>query len=240
MPSSARVLARMDERVQELSTDLIAHVEAFANAERFSGPSLYFHRRTIDSRRDLGSSGAAIESDQFVEFLYATLTSWGMHRMGPGNTKLREFGDICATLRANRDQILSLEHLALSRLSQGELGVVADQVWQLIDSLAISIADAKIVANTKTLHHLLPDLVPPIDRTYTYSFFYGCGKQRTNLSITERDAFHEMFTRFHRVATKNVSVLGGLVGPGWNTSETKILDNAVVGHGIGALNVVPE
>ena len=236
MPSSARVLSRMDERVQDLSTDLHALVEEFGKANRFSGPSLYFHRRTIDTRRDLGSSGAAIESEPFVELLYATLTAWGMHRMGPGNTKLREFGDICETLRANRERIASLEHLSLSRLPQGQFGVVADQVWQLIDSLSISIADAKIVANTKTLHHLLPELVPPIDRTYTFNFFYG----RNMLSITERDAFHEMFTRFHRIATENVSILGDLAGSGWNTSETKILDNAVVGYAIDTLNVVPE
>lgn len=236
MPSSARVLARMDERVQDLSADLNALVEVFRNADRFSGPSLYFHRRTIDTRRELGSTGAAIESDSFVELLYGTLTAWGMHRMGPGNTKLREFRDICTTLRANRDRISSLEHLALSRLSQAQLGAVADQLWELIDSLEISIADAKIVANTKTLHHLLPELVPPIDRTYTFNFFYG----RNMLSISERDAFHEMFTRFHRVATNNASALIGLVGQGWNTSETKVLDNAVVGYAIDALNVVPE
>ena len=38
---------------------------------------------------------------------------------------------------------------------------------------------------SKVLHHVLPDLVPPIDRQYTFKFFYG----RTLLSIPEEVAF---------------------------------------------------
>ena len=46
----------------------------------------------------------------------------------------------------------------------------------------MSVAAAQIVANSKALHHLLPALVPPIDREYTFRFFYD----RTMLTINER------------------------------------------------------
>jgi hypothetical protein len=226
----------MDERVEDLSKDLPRLVQVFENAERFSGPSLHFHRRAIDTRRGLGSARAAIDSDQFVEFVYATLTAWGMHRMGPGNTKLREFEVVCGSLRSNRDTIGALDGLSLSQLAQAQLDTVASQAWKLVDALTISIAEAKIVANTKALHHVLPDLIPPIDRTYTFNFFYS----RAMLSISEEEAFHEMFSRFHRIAAQNAVALRRLLGPGWNTSETKVLDNAVVGYAIDALNVLAE
>jgi hypothetical protein len=226
----------MDERIQELSTDLNRLALIFESAERFSGPSLYFHRRSIDTRRALGSARNAVDSDPFLELVYATLSAWGMHRMGPGNTKLRDFEDVCASLRSCRDAIAALENVSLSQLPQQQLSSTILQLWKLVESLTVSVAEAKIVANTKALHHLLPDLVPPIDRTYTFNFFYS----RRQLTISEQDAFHEMFTRFHQVATENAATVRGLVGAGWNTSETKVLDNAVVGYAIDALNVVPE
>ena len=54
------------------------------------------------------------------------------------------------------------------------------------------------MADMKLLHELLPDLVPPIDRTYPFNFLYN----KSNLSVPEEIAFHEMFTRIHRVAKR--------------------------------------
>ena len=34
-------------------------------------------------------------------------------------------------------------------------------------------AGSQIVAGSKMLNHFLPDLIPPIDRPYTFSFFTG-------------------------------------------------------------------
>jgi hypothetical protein len=38
-------------------------------------------------------------------------------------------------------------------------------------SLRLSVSGATIVANSKALYHLLPRLIPPIDRQYTVRFF---------------------------------------------------------------------
>lgn len=235
MPSSATVIARMDAKVRDLSDNVPRFLHIFEISPRFTGPSLYFHRRAIAYRQERGPSSAAIGSDEFVELLYATLTAWGMHRMGPGNTKLRDFEDIAKSLREHSAAIDSLDGLALSRLTERQLDVVALQVWQLLGALNISIAEAKLVANSKALHHILPALVPPIDRTYTFNFFYD----RTALCITEQSAFREMFARFHQIAVRNSGIIQGIVGSGWHTSETKVLDNAIVGYAIGALGVQP-
>jgi len=65
--------------------DLIANFDeslaAFETRTLFTGPSVYFHRKT---RRmlDAGSVAECLESESFLETLYATLTPWGLHRMG--------------------------------------------------------------------------------------------------------------------------------------------------------------
>jgi hypothetical protein len=45
--------------------------------------------------------------------------------------------------------------------------------WQVIAAIKVSTSRTQIVAGSKMLHHLLPELIPPIDRQYTSSFFTG-------------------------------------------------------------------
>ena len=49
------------------------------------------------------------------------------------------------------------------------------------------------------------------------------------LTMEEDEAFQEMYLRFHFVAVANKQQIQSRVGKGWNTSETKTLDNAIVG-----------
>jgi len=51
MGSKATVTARMDQRTEDLSRDLPRWLRAFDAAAKFSGPSLYFHLRTLDCLR---------------------------------------------------------------------------------------------------------------------------------------------------------------------------------------------
>lgn len=219
-----------------MSEDLPRLVAVFTASEQFSGPSLYFHQRSSKLRRDLGSASRAIASDEFLELIYATLTAWGMHRMGRGNTKLRSFDEFTQTIRRQDAAIRQLQHLSLSQIAESAFKGVAAEVWRLLASLSVSVAEAKIVANSKTLHHILPDLIPPIDRNYTFKFFYN----RKELSISEEHAFYEIFSRFHSVAVERTASLVALSGDGWNSSPMKVLDNAIVGYAIDALNVQPE
>lgn len=229
--STAKVIRRMDQRVAELVANMPRWLRAYDAAAKFSGPSLYFHLRPLECLRRYPSPAQAIASDDLFDWLYATLAAWGMHRMGRGSTKLRDLPEIKESVRAQAAAIEALQPFRLADVSETDLPQVSQQVWRLLDSLTISLANAKIVANSKVLHHILPDLVPPIDRTYTYNFFYN----RNLLSISEEVAFAEMFVRLHRLAATQKQLLRSYLGPGWYSSETKIIDNALVGFVIEVL-----
>jgi hypothetical protein len=47
----------------------------------FGGPCVYFHEQCLRAGAD------NFLSHRHVEMLYATLTAWGMHRMGDAKTK---------------------------------------------------------------------------------------------------------------------------------------------------------
>ncbi len=84
---------------------------------------------------------------------------------------------------------------------------------------------AKIVAGTKTLHHLLPDLVVPMDRAWTGAFFAW---SQAAPQYQQHQAFVRAFKAFVHVAREVDPAL--YVGDGWKTSRTKVLDNAVIGY----------
>ena len=86
----------------------------------------------------------AIASDDFFDCLYATLASWGMHRMGRGKTKLRELSEIKMSVRAQSRIIKDLQGLSLIDITATEILPLIQTLWSVLNALSGSIAEAKI------------------------------------------------------------------------------------------------
>lgn len=179
------------------------------------------HRQTIDRRRAVGSAEAAATDDLFTELLHSTLQAWGIGRRASRLAPLDEFrrglSDRAPEL-AQLDQ-LTLEDPAL------EISEVTKVLDRLVQELGVVDNRARIVAGTKTLHHLLPDLVPPMDRAWTGAFF---GWRLLDPQNRQTEIFSKAFASLYGVAV--AAGPSRLVGAGWRTSLTKILDNAVIGY----------
>ena len=102
--------------------------------------------------------------------------------------------------------------------------MVAKRLARLAQGLEIVDNKVKIVPGSKALHHLLAELVVPIDREYTQRFFEWHNPRFQNLP---EDFFIEAFCAFVRIARAANPVQ--YVGDGWYTSRTKVIDNALVG-----------
>lgn len=98
-------------------------------------------------------------------------------------------------------------------------------VDRLISDLAVVDNRARIVAGTKTLHHLLPDLIPPMDRAWTGAFF---GWSLLDPQNNQTAILTEALAAFAQIA--RATKPSRLVGAGWRTSLTKVLDNALIGQ----------
>jgi hypothetical protein len=106
-----------------------------------------------------------------------------------------------------------------------DIPAVARQAWQVIESLGIARNKSLIVFGTKALHHLLPDLMPPMDRAWTGAFFlWSAAAPQTAQAAT----FARTFTGLAQVASTVRPAQ--LTGTGWRTSTSKILDNAIIGY----------
>lgn len=226
MGRHADTLRRMQERVSELIERFGQYVGEFDRANLFSGPSLYFHFKTLGLLHRHASPAQAVKDDEFLESVYATLTAWGMHRMGPGGAKLVEFTTFQDSFRQQAQQIQQLESLYIYEVEPRAIPEVTRVLWNIISRLRVGVGETKIVAGSKALHHVLPNLVPPIDRQYTLRFFYN----HTALNQGDEMAFCEIYPHFRQIATSCRDTIESRIGKGMNTSPTKVMDNAIVGY----------
>jgi hypothetical protein len=214
----ARVDARL-ERVIERFDDLVAEYDARVPFVRSGQYQL--HRATIERRQQHPSVRIALDDDVLLESLHRTLQAWGIGKRASRLVPLDDFRD---AVRRQASRLESLESLRLEELA-GCVDEVGAQIWTLVDELAVVENVARIVPGTKTLHHLLPQLVPPMDRAWTGRFFEW---NPVDLQQGQRSTFLAAWRDLANVASATRP--SRLVGAGWRTSSSKIVDNAVIAY----------
>jgi hypothetical protein len=224
---STRSHDRARRNIEALIEGFDEHVRYFEAANAFSGPSLYFHHRAIARRRTHTSVMALLADEQFLEYVYAVLPSWGMHRMGPQRAKVTDFGELVAALRAAAPVLTELWPLQITRLAPGSVPAVSKRAWQVIAGIRASTSATQIGAGSKTLHHVLPDLIPPIDRQYTFRFFTG----QTEVRFGDQRAFLDWFPALTEIAERCRAPIDAALGRGGvlATGPAKVIDNAIIG-----------
>jgi hypothetical protein len=181
---------------------------------------LEYHRETIQRRRHIGSAVKALSDDEFLGCLYKTLQAWGI---GVRASKLRPIKDFTTALRSKTAEITALEHLAVDDPGL-DVTVRTRQLWYLLHNLDIVTNDARIVAGSKALHHILPDLVVPIDRAYTQKFYCW---QNPTFQYEQKKCFEHAMAGFAEIARRTNPAQ--YLGNGWHSSRSKVIDNAIVG-----------
>lgn len=218
---------RRDDRVVQLIAGFTSYVEVFQRAEAFPGPSLYFHMKAIDRRREHTAIASALADERLLELIYAVLPAWGMHRMGKQAAKVGDFARIVQSLRAQRTALEQLWPLRITTLAADDVGEAAQLAWQVISAAGVSTSATQIVAGSKFLHHLLPDLVPPIDREYTFSFFTN----QKMVTHGDRQAFLDWMPLFAEIGRSCDDKIRSAIERGgfMATGEAKVIDNAIMG-----------
>ena len=178
MPSVAELKGSLKELIQrfdELVEDFYRDHHPARSSDYFrEGPCLYFHQATIQHvRQQLRPFAEWLPDDQRChELLYATLIAWGMNSTTEDGPKLKDFEEF----RHAVSSLASLE--SLEKCRPIELDGLTHQRQPLIRELVETLADpasgkvmkggAFVVGGSKLLHHLLPDLIPPIDNKFTF------------------------------------------------------------------------
>jgi hypothetical protein len=208
-------------RIEALTGDFGRYVEAYDQLVPFSADQLRVHRATIALRGEAGSVAAAIEDDRFLSSLRSTLEMWGL---GTRGSTLAALPDFIGSIRSIRAQIEVLDEWTIDHQPDD----FPERIWNVIKALEVVGKKAKIVAGTKLLRHLLPDLVVPMDRMWTGTFFQLHAPEWQDLS-GQRRLLLRCYEQFTTIA-KTVDPGKYADGSGWRTSRTKIIDNALIGY----------
>lgn len=180
-------------------------------------PGQYLYKLVIDF-----SNGTKF-SDEFIELAYTTLIAWNMNQRG---AKLSEFKTFKKSLLEHKKQIESLRQYRIEKLTN--TNGLTEKIKYLFDNLQlVYTGKPKLVTFSKTLHYFLPNLLMPIDRSYTIKFFYG------NTYIPKGDnqqfkMYSDIFQQFRQLAT--TYNFDNYIDDNWNRNIPKIIDNIIIAH----------
>jgi hypothetical protein len=225
-------------------------VESFYSDQGFSsesfrkGPSLYFHKTTIEYVRNKTSPFSTwLGNDKyFHELLYATLTAWGMNRSGGRGPILKDFNQFQAALRrlSYFAPLEQLHNVRIENISTEYTSLIKEVFEELGNDAKCKIMASEpfVVASSKLLHHLIPDLFPPMDRQYTeYAMQRFNDRYKIEGSMESFENFWRILDFFHDATVKitpthisNLWITGKQVKYNMNTSIPKVLDNAIVSY----------
>ena len=212
----------IEERVTKLTRGFGNYLRNYDDRVSFTTEQLAAHRACIALRKQADTVRAAVDDPVFLQALRRTLRAWGI---GVRASRLVPQDQFAAALLRALPALEVLEPLAVDGPDLPP--DIADRLWTVIESLGVVENMAKIVAGTKTLHHLLPDLVVPMDRAWTGKFF------QFHLPEWQKpESQHRIFAlAYNHFVTIARQVHPGqyVTGDAWRTGRTKIIDNALIG-----------
>ena len=214
----------LDRQVDDLCENFDAYLIEFNGAPPFTDVQVSYHIVTLDLRDRLGGAAKSVDSDAYLHSLYSTLEAWGMNwGDDDGNgPKMQEYDKFAESVRKYKGGIAAQERVGLAQID----AEVTQKLWRIIQGMQLSQTQSQTVTGAKALHHLLPQLLPPIDRGYTRPFFRYYSPQ---FQYNQEGAFMRMLSYFAQIARR--VDLGRYVGAAqWATSESKLIDNAIIGY----------
>lgn len=188
------------------------------SANYFGGPSLYFHQKALAFQQ------TEFLSDRHLEYVYATLVAWGMHRMGKGGAKMPNYDEFKESIVVHKDTFEELRGKRIEYITGNEIDSIIESLNVICFSIKGSTSKSHLVSSSKTLAHILPNLVCPMDRQYTLRFFKFRSKD------TENDIFkfvmRSMWDFYQN--SNNLKSVQSLLGQTFNENYPKIFDNLII------------
>ena len=213
-----------DAKIKEILSNAEKYHDAYYKAETFRGPSLYFHQRALATRD-------AHVSLRHLEYIYATLVSWGMHRMGRGGPKMQSFEIFSHSIQALKERIAEAQTFEFHEMTDTKWAILKE----IFCGIKVMASGASLVGNSKAMHHMLPNVIPPIDREYTLRFLHGNTNIRNDLEgewLLMKEIISQFFIPLASDAAFRLKAEQWIKRSEdypWDTSVLKVVDNLVIG-----------
>jgi hypothetical protein len=151
--------------------------------------------------------------------------------MGPRGSKMQSFETFCQSIEPLQDQIAQAQQFDSGQMTQQQWSVLRS----IFQSIRIMATGTSLVGNSKVMHHMMPNIVPPIDREYTLRYLRGNINISNNLD-SEWEIMKEIISDFFAPAASDQGLIQRarrwIASPDeypWDTSIFKVIDNLIIG-----------
>ena len=229
MKQYKKIIKNFKDNLNNISSNLKYFLDKTVNVGiEFGGPSIYFHKKALLEQKNnfLGNN--------HLNMIYAVMPSWGMHRMGTKGAKMVEYNIFKEEILKNKDEINELKNKNIKNVN-------IDNIAKLItEKIHVSKSNSFLVSSSKVLHHILPNIISPIDRNYSIRFMRknkdDWGSSSMNINNEEAYALifiKEMFEFINnneKLMSKYIIEINenNIYDTNFNTSLTKIFDNLIM------------
>ena len=146
-----------------------------------------------------------------------------------GNEEENHFKE--SILKYKKSFLRLRNHKSIVSVSEKEFNNILPELTEICFKINATKSDAKLVSGSKTLAHILPDLVPPIDRQYTLKFMYGNKNYSIGNDERGKKVFNEIMQYMYNLYNQNhklTELANKSINSEFNTSLPKIFDNIVI------------
>ncbi|MGH8613738.1 MAG: hypothetical protein ACREYF_17400, partial [Gammaproteobacteria bacterium] len=221
-------MSHYQQQVNAILQNAICYHEAFYqaywNRTTFHGPSLYFHRRAVETSLQRGYTK---DFDKHVEYIYATLVSWGMHQNG---AKMGAYDSFKSSIARLYREIVEATEIDYQYVTAADL----QRLERIFENLVVMQTRPRLVAHSKVMAHLFPDLIPPVDNKYILGYLneqatVQNGKEWLLMKRILSDFFIPIACTpgFQQQANKWMEQQDEHP---WDTSLFKVIDNLIIGE----------
>ena len=180
-------------------------------------PPIFFHEKAIEC-----CNNKDFLSDSHIEYIYAMLVSWGMHRAGGKGAQMPPYEIFKESIIECKECFEKLQNYSIESVSEDELNKILPLLTCLCFSIHATTCSSKIVSSSKTLAHILPNLVCPIDNRYTLAFFITDIKEKS-----EQEKFQyvikQMWNFYQEIDISYIKL-----GDTFAHSYPKVFDNLII------------
>lgn len=144
---------------------------------------------------------------------------------------MQSFDTFCRSIECLNHKITEAQKLDPRKMDAGEWTLLRD----IFRGIKVMVSGTSLVGNSKVMHHVLPNIVAPIDREYTLRYLRGTINISNDLD-TEWQIMKGILSDFFIPITcdadfcsKASKWIANRDEFPWDTSVLKVVDNLVIG-----------
>ena len=210
------------------SRAIFFHFVNECNKRYRSGDDLEYYQTIIQTHRKINNIETILEAESFLNKVRDTLVKWNMDDRAADLQSIEVISKNILTHKRILKDLYVFKLHKINSFTNSEGQDIMAKIKFVFKKLNVMSSKRQTVGVSKTMHFLLPDLIPPVDGKYTLNFFYG-NNQYSGEIEKEYETFKDIMIRFHHITrTLNLSD-SDIDDEKWNTSVPKLIDNAIIG-----------